>query len=435
MHFSKSQLIIISIALVVVVLFSLVLIGVLPGLRQDLGPSINVTIWGVHDDAKDFATGVGRIKEVYPSINVSYIKKEAATYETELLNALALGKGPDIIMMTGNDLPKFGDKLTPAPQDLIDLKTIRDRFPLVVENDLTSQGRIYGLPLYLDTLALFYNEDTFNSNNIIEAPKTWEEFINISNNLKEVGSSNKIEKAGSALGGSLDSIPRAGDIVSALMLQSGTKMISDNTTQAIFANFNSNQGINPGREAIDFYTSFSNPSNKNFTWQDGFVNAIDGFSDGRVAMMFDYSHQIEVIKNKNPFLNFKVARIPQFEDSSTPVNYASYHALAVLNQSQNKAAAWQVVLGLTLDNASAKAYSDSSQRPPALRALLEGCQRDLNLASFCEQSLTARSWYQVDRTQISNIFSNMIKNITSGKLSSKDAIEQAQDSVTTLMSQ
>jgi len=434
MHFSKSQLIIISITFLIVTLFTLVLIGVIPGLRQDLGPATQITIWGVHDDAKDFSGGISRLKSVYPSVQVSYIKKDPATYETEILNALALGKGPDIIMISNSDLPKYGDKLTPAPINLIDIKTIEDKFPLVIKNDLVSQNNIYALPLYLDTLALFYNEDIFNTNNIIEAPKTWDEFTTLSNNLKKIDRSNKIERAGSALGGSVASISRVSDIISALMLQSGTKMLSENTTRAIFAEFSQNN-INPGREAVDFYSSFSNPGHKNFTWQDDFVNAIDGFSDGRVAMIIDYSYQSEIIKNKNPFLNFKTARLPQLDINTTPVNYADYQALAVLKQSQNKNTAWQVVYNLTLDNISADSYAKSSVRPPALRSLLESCQRDINLSAFCEQSLTSRSWYQIDKNKISLIFSDMIKNITSGKLSAKASIEQAQDLVTSLMSQ
>jgi len=56
---------------------------------------------------------------------------------------------------------------------------------------------------------------------------------------------------------------------SLLMLQNQTKMISEDLGQASFnlpTKDSSGKDIYPGTKALDFYTSYSNPSSPNYTW-------------------------------------------------------------------------------------------------------------------------------------------------------------------------
>ena len=54
---------------------------------------------------------------------------------------------------------------------------IRDIFPDVVYSDVVKDNLIYGLPLSIDTLALFYNREHLNSAGIVAPPTTWQELI------------------------------------------------------------------------------------------------------------------------------------------------------------------------------------------------------------------------------------------------------------------
>ena len=103
MKLTKAQIILISGGLVVVLLLVLVFTGVIPGLRTDgnnRGFSGQLIVWGVFDSQKTFnETLVGGFFPSNPNVEIIYRKMDFATYETELINALAAGVGPDIFMI------------------------------------------------------------------------------------------------------------------------------------------------------------------------------------------------------------------------------------------------------------------------------------------------------------------------------------------------
>jgi len=432
MSFSKSQLIIIGSVLVIVLFFILIFLGVIPGLRSDLGSKTKLVMWGVYDSADDFAGSFSRLATVLPNVSISYVQKDPLTYETELVNALALGSAPDIVMVHNSWLHKHSNKLSPAPATTFDLKAVRDLFPAVVEQDFVSGGNVYALPLYIDTLALYYNQDLFNAANLSFPPSTWDEFIADVDILKNVDRAGKINRAAAAIGGSADSVNHAPDLIYLLMLQSGARMVDANYTAAVFADY-SKDGIRPGSSALEFYTQFGNSRSPHYTWNDSLHYSLDSFSEGAVAMIFDYSFIRETITSKNPFLKFSIAKIPQLSDAPIPVNFADYWGLSVLNRSPYRALAWQAVAFLTTDLDSVNGYLSASSRPPALRSLLSACSRDTNLSPFCAQTLTARTWPRPDQSKVDDIFSNAVKSVLNGKLSILNALSEAQDNVSLLL--
>jgi len=428
---SKSQLAIISVAFVIVLFFILVLSGFIPGLRPDVGSKSNILIWGVYLNSEQLAPGISAFREANPNISVTYEAKDPATYESDLINALALGTGPDIVMIHNTWLPKHINKIYPAPETIFTLKNLRELFPTVVEQDLSSAGRVFGLPLYIDTLALFYNQSLFDAANLTSPPLTWEDFLDDVKELKEVDKKGNITQAATALGGSLDSINKSSDILSLLMLQSGTKMVADDFSRASFTDKVNNQDV--GEKSFLFYTQFANPKSSYYTWNDSQGKDVNAFAEGKVAMVFNYSYLVEELKNKNPFLSFSISKMPQLENAPLPVNYPDYWALSVLNRSPNKNNAWHLISFLTANEQVARNFYKISQRPPALRSLLSECQQDLDISSFCQQTLTARSWPQVDKNKISLAFSEAVKDVVQGRLSVESALRKAQDSISLLM--
>ena len=43
--------------------------------------------------------------------------------------------------------------------------------------DALQDDKVYGIPLSIDTLALYYNKDHFREAGLVEAPATWNEFV------------------------------------------------------------------------------------------------------------------------------------------------------------------------------------------------------------------------------------------------------------------
>src|SRR3989344_5031497 len=120
--------------------------------------------------------------------------------------------------------------------------------------------------------------------------------------------------------GTSENINRSTDVLMALMLQSGARMTDINNTSATFARSVNNTPV--GEVALRYYTDFANPNVRTYTWNNAQPYSIDAFVNGQVAMMFNYSHQANVLNQKATRLNYTVAPMPQI--SATDIkNYAN----------------------------------------------------------------------------------------------------------------
>ena len=62
----------------------------------------------------------------YPYIKVIYYKKNHLTYEKNLLEAMAAGRGPDIFMLHHTWMPRYENKVYVAPQEIILLRDFQE---------------------------------------------------------------------------------------------------------------------------------------------------------------------------------------------------------------------------------------------------------------------------------------------------------------------
>lgn len=419
---------------IVVLLLFLVLGSVGGGGRPQL---VTLQFWGTFDDDRFYGDAIAEFNRANPSVRVIYRKFNFEDYEKQLIDSFAAGTGPDIWLMHNTWLPKHGDKIQPLPQGSIEgekkplftIKEFQDQFVDVAVKDLTIGGQIYALPLYIDTLALYYNKDLFNTAGIASPPRTWEEFNDAAKELTFFDSHGNISRAGAAIG-TAKNINRSTDILTLLMLQSGVKMTDDNYSGAAFAK--SVNGTDIGETALQYYTDFANPSKQVYTWNDSQHYSIDAFVNGDVAMMLNYSHHIKTIRDKAARFNFGVAPVPQIAGVPVAINFANYWAPTVSKQSKNPIIAWKFLISLSSVRGGAL-YVNASNRPSARRDLIEQQKTDPDLGVFATQALSARSWYQADSFAIETIFSEMIDDVNFGRAAVRDAIQTAENKVSVLM--
>ena len=410
----------------------LLVTGVIPGLRKitDRPPELILTVWGI-EDRNNLQEAFNRYQALRTNVGIDYEFINPETYERDIVNALAAGKGPDIIMFHRSWLPKHYNKVVPLKETQLKFKDFQELFPTVAEQDFSSQGIVYALPLYIDTLALFYNQDTFDKNGIAVTPKDWLGLQNLIPKLRQKDASGKIIKPAVAIGGSAKNIDNASDLLMLLMLQAGAKMTADDFTNATFAS--NVEGLFPGVDALKFYTKFSDASDIYYTWNDSLVNSLDGFSEGDLAMMFNYASKRKDVAIRNPFLNFTAAEMPQPTGADRAVNYPEYWGLAVTNNSQNPDWAWDLALYLTANEEALASYIQATGHPPALRSMIQKYVDHPELGVFATQALSARSWPQIDKERIDVIFSDMIQSVIDGNLDIVAAVSQAESQVTELM--
>jgi multiple sugar transport system substrate-binding protein len=426
---TKQQLLIIAgggVAIVVVLLIF--------GLIKAPQPQpAHLVIWGIYDEGGVFQELITNYQKQNKHISVEYVKKSPIDYEKELINAFAADKGPDIWLIHNTWLPKHKDKIEPLPTELLSFNVFKQSFVDVVESDLSEDNKIYGLPLYVDTLALYYNKDFLNTAGIPSPPETWDELVEDLNKLIKKDQWGQIEKAGVALG-TAENIDHATDILALLMLQNSTSMVSEDKKSATF-----NKGIYsetgvyyPGQDALRFYTDFANPSKRTYTWNRQMPSSVDAFINGKTAMMFNYADTIPTIKEKASYLNFGIAQIPQIKGRTFDIDYPNYWAFTVSKKSKAIGEAWKFILYLTQKD-NAKKYLAEAKRPTGRRDLIDWQKDDLELGVFARQSLTARSWYEVDSAAIETILAQAIESVVLGQASVDKAIETAVSQVTLLM--
>jgi multiple sugar transport system substrate-binding protein len=389
-----------------------------PTMQEAVKPVV-LNFWRVYEGQDAFAEIIAKYNAQHPYVTINYRKLRYDEYEEALLNAFAEDRGPDIFSIHNTWIRKYESKLEPMPAQTtmvfpitqgsikkevvpefrtmrsLGLKELKQNFVDAVYSDVVLNDKIYGLPLSVDTLAMYYNQDLFDQAGITEIPRYWNrDFQQMVKKLTKQDLKGNILQSGVALGGGKN-IERYSDILAILMMQNGASMMSDagqvlfQTVPAVFQS----QNYNPGLMALRFYTDFANPIKEVYCWNNGLENSVDLFASGKLAIMFGYSYHLPTIKTKAPKLNFLVEPIPQIEGATTPINMANYWVEAVSKKSLYKNEAWNFIQFMSSAE-NVTSYLEKTNKPTALRSLINTQKEDPEIGVFADQVLTAKSWYR-----------------------------------------
>ncbi|MBU2025971.1 MAG: extracellular solute-binding protein [Patescibacteria group bacterium] len=439
------------------------------GLRKKPAAQVEpLEMWGVWDDSDVIQNFISQYKEQNEHIkDIKYRKFTYDEYENELIKALAAGRGPDIFQVHHSWLARYQDLMLSLEQaqeiynqaaseksgcdkpplieePLLTERQYKEAFVDVAHDDFVKNQQIYGIPLTIDTLALFYNQDLFSGAGIPLPPGTWEDFEKDVRLLTQKDQYNTITQSGAAIGAA-SNVNRAGDILALMMMQLGCPMtdpenFSSQITQRTTRPEDSGQSqlYTPAQQALDFYSSFANGQNPNYTWNSSLHNSVDSFQEGRVAMLLNYTYAYSTIKSKAPKLNFKITPAPQFQGatSQNKIAYANYWGYAVSKKSaqiKNKPVeAWKFLLFLGAKE-QVQGYADKTQRPASRRDVLAEQKKQPDMGVFADQALIAKSWYQPNEGQIDQIFNQNIQAVYLGQKTTEQAIQEINAKIDILM--
>ncbi len=427
-------------------------------------------VWSVFDDSDIYDVLFQQYRSVNPFVgDISYRKFSEDTYKKELLNALAAGNGPDIFAIRNSWLGEFQDKVVPAPEYQITEKEVRDHFVDVVAYDFIDPAdkKIYGLPLSVDSLALYYNRDIFNATGITTPPKTWQELLVMTPKLTQIDQYGNIIQSALAFG-TADNVNRAPAILFGLMFALGAE-IDDQYGRVNFFRTDAAQ------KALEYYMLFSNVRSSEYTWNPNMHYSIDAFYEGRLAMMVNYSWRYETLRQKNAKLNMAVAPLPRFE-GMVPQNYADYWTFVVAKNHEisatdlsaqellpqdkgiqnelRKHEAWQLLTYMTMPHPEgqitirngltgnpgvftltfdpAEKYLEETRKPAARRDLIEKQRNDPVLGPFAIANLTAKNFRQADSDTIEKITNDIIRSVHLGEISVKEGLFLMQQRIQTI---
>ena len=393
---------------------------------------ITLTFWDPFNDSQNITPLIQDYAKVHPNVKIIYTKKDITTYQNDLLQALASGTGPDIFAINNAWLPQYLDKATSAPASTINFTDFKNTFVSVATSDFTKNQQVYGVPLSVDSLGLYYNKDLLGTAGIATPPKTWDELAADVQQIRRQDTTGYFSRSGVAMG-SNNNVNRAVDIVYLLMLQQGTQPYSaDGTTPAFAQSVQVNgNNVNAGQIGLGFYTSFADPSSPNYNWNSQSDYSIDAFANGRAAFLFSYSYTRATIMHKSPNLNFDVAPVPQPNLSNPSVNFANYWGEVVSKQSKYPQVDWDF-LKFLISKPELDKYYASAQVPASRSDLISLQISDPNLGVFANANLTAKSFYRPDQVRVDNIFGQVINNVILNHLPVQSALQQAQAQAATL---
>lgn len=430
---NKKIVIIVGIVLVIIFVGIFAFAGRGPNKNNQPLGKVVLKFWDPFEESQNIQPLISAYQQKHPNVQIIYTKKDITTYSSDLLDALASGTGPDIYAINNSWLPQYIDKLTPvATTSAFTFKTYKDTFVDVAVNDFTINQKIYAVPLYVDSLALYYNKDVLGSAGIATPPKTWDELSSDVQKIKRANQTGYFTLSGLAAGTN-DNVNRAADILYLFMLQKGVVPYSDNSSQPMFGQsvIKNNNNINPGLDGLNFYTSFANPATVNYNWNSRSDYSIDAFANGRAAFLYSYSYTAATLKNKNPNLNFDVAQVPQPNLDDPAVNFSNYWGEAVSKQTKSPNTAWDFLQFITGKDSLDKFYA--KQKHPSSRKDLIALQiQDPDIGVFANASLTSKSFYKVDQQKMDGIFGKMINNVILKGVSAQTALGQAQQEAITL---
>lgn len=377
----------IGLGIVALGLFLFLVFGVfLPFLAARSKPKpVTLTYWGLWEDSSVMDKIFADFNRQYPYITVKYQRQDPKDYRKRLVTRIQNGNGPDIFRFHNSWLPMLAGNIAPLPESVITPSEFQSFFYPVVKTDLVKNGAIYGIPLEIDTLAMFTNDEIFRSAGLTP-PGTWEDFVKDAKALTVKDATGKIKTAGAAIG-TFDNVNHAPDLISLLFSINGVDLL--------------NMGKDPKKvsDALGFYTAFAKDQGN--VWDDTLDPSILAFAKGNVGMVFGYSWDVLAIKAANPTLSFSISPMPSLAEKKMTV--ASYWAEGVSSKTGHPKEAFLLLHYLAQKDTAIKFYTETAKRrlfgEPYARQDLASSLRDNKLVyPFLKQAPYALSTFFASST-------------------------------------
>lgn len=389
--------------------------------------SATIKYWGLWESAATMNQIISDYKKIKPNVDIIYEKKSPQQYRETLVNQIQSGKGPDIFRFHNTWTPVLENILDPVPSDVVSASEFKKNFyPVVISNLRNSQKQFVGVPLEIDGLGLYWNEDIFKAAGITTPPTTWYQLAQIATKLTVRDQAGNIQTAGVALG-TASNVDHFSDILGLMLLQNGgDPKLPTNKASA---------------DALEYFTSFAKGENR--TWEAALPSSTIAFVGGNLAMYFAPSWRAIEIKNANPLLKFKVVPVPQLEGGK--VAWASYWVEGVSAKSAQKKEAWEFIKYLQQEGTLIKLYSESVKSPgrffgepyPKI-SMASKLTSDPVVGAYIADAPYMRSFPMASRTFDNGFNDQIIKayedaiNTTIGGGSAESALETAAKNITNI---
>lgn len=418
---------------------------------------ISLTYYRFGDEAEVIKPLLDSYQAAHPGINIQLVTKFPSyqIYEDSLINEIAEGGGPDLFSVPNTWIYKHQKKIEPMPETMGTVDQFRQNFVAVADRDLVRPDsryptalRIFGIPLFVDTLAVYFNKPQYEDRipNRGRPAALWNDFVADSVALTKVGTSSGFEVSGTALGRT-DNISHGLDAFYNLVLQYGGSLYNQQGTNAALKTLTvkqNDQQIYPFAQALNFFASFARSDSPNYAWNATSATTQDpqellAFSRGQVSSVFGYSDTYQQLTSlisgtskqgiKTIALkDIGIAPLPQLQDPTVSTSkrdaLASYMFETVSRNSKYQKESWDLLLFLG-NKKNQEFYNQKTHKSTSRRDLLDIQSKDPIYGVFSQQVGFASSLPIYDAVRVNDIVSRMIQSVADNATTPKDVIDSA----------
>jgi len=370
------------------------------------GPKeVTISYWGLWENDGVMRPIIADFEAKNPHIKVAYSKQSQRQYRERLQAAIESDSGPDVFRFHNTWVPMLKNQLAAVPETVMSLAQFDSLYYPVAKRDLTAGSVLYGIPLMIEGLGLFYNEDLFAAAGVTAPPTTWPELLEVIPKLSKP-EGNGFAVSAIALG-TTGNIENFSDIIAVMFMQNGANLADPMKTKQ------------QAEEVLGFYRRFATPTEPVYTWNETMDNSMYAFAIGKVAMVLAPSWRafdiIEMAKTAgNPNMRFKIVPIPQLPGNT--VTWASYWVEGVSERSKNKTAAFEFLKYLTSRDVMTMLYAEESKvrlfgEPYARKDMAGLISEDPYVGAYIKQAATAYSFPLSSRTFDNGINDQMAKYV------------------------
>jgi multiple sugar transport system substrate-binding protein len=398
--------------------------------NQNTNRNVVLQWWGMFLDKDVVQPLLDKYNAENPNVTIEYANKfSGGDYNTasknyqEELNRVLKGNDPvqlpDIFMVHNTwagDYEAYAQESTEY-----DLTTFTNTFYPAAVTDFANTGEVFGVPLWMDTLAVIYNKDLLNAVDLAEPPANWSRFKNAAQALtKRTGST--INQAGFAAGTTTNTSFYF-EMANLLLAQNGVQIVNAQN-QPIFS-------ADPDAvDALEFFKSFTTGTEP--TWNETMKNDSAAFLEEKVAMVIAPSWRLREILKYNDQLNLNldigIAQIPQVEGQTQEIiNWADYWGSMVALNRPNAVESWRFLEWITqpeqlkeINNNIKQKYGYFGNLYPR-KDMQNELQNDDFLKVYNKSLPFAQTWYMVKGIGVKEEFSKLLTSRS--RISSSNLVE------------
>lgn len=390
-----------------------------------------VSVWGSLPKSvmEEVIREVDRAEDGFEGVTYREIAPEAFT--ATLVEAIAAGRGPDLIVLSASSVVSEHDKVTSISYRTIPRRDFQDAFIEAGEIFLDEEG-VLGLPFYVDPYVLYWNRTLFSEAGIARPPRYFDEFADLAPLLSKSTEGGTLTQSAVALG-EWGNVNHAKEILTSLIVGLGNTVISKNENGVYVATLTerNDNGVSAAESALRFYTDFADPVKNTYSWNRSLPNSRDAFLAGTVAMYLGRASEVFTLRSGNPNLNFDVAPYPLVRDGRS-ANPTDLYALSIPRGAVNQKGA--LALAAALSGASAQQIMVGVTGLPSVRRdVVAENPANPYQKTFNDAALNAFSFFDPNPTLSDEVFERMVEDVSSGRLRIPEAVTSGQSELAALL--